>query len=61
MRAEASTDPGQKALRIEPGWPNDKASVSGFGHLYWPVCHEITVCEELPFKQDHVAILISVR
>ena len=57
----SSTDPEQKALRIEAGWPNDKASESGFGHPCWPVCHEITVCEGLPFKQGHVAILTSVR
>ena len=59
MRAEVGTDPEQKALRIETGWPNDKASAPGFGHPYWPVCHEITVCEGLSFTQDHVAILTS--
>ena len=44
MRAEASTDRKQKALRtfMETGWPNDKASVPVLVH---PCC--LSVCQEL--------------
>ena len=63
IRAEASTDPEQKALRtfIETGWPNDKASVPALVHPYWSVRHELTIHEGLLFKQDRVVIPSSLR
>ena len=56
IRAEASTDPEQRALRtfIETGWPNDNALV--------PVLvHPLTIHEGVIFKQDRVIIPYSLR